>query len=311
MNDVNDVVAFAGAARTLPLIGREFVDEKRPRDEAGMVHTCEELLAKCEDLFRAEVCAIFLVRDGEAVLEAYRGYTHPYGTQIEFETLRKELRYKVSSPEDMAEDRFDGVTGWVASTGQEFSADSWEEIKCLGYHAGKPDRIKIWDDSRPFRCMFAVPLKLHGKTVGVLKVENKRDPEKRGVTFDDTDKHLMRTLADLFSSAIENIHYAPERKSELARQVKSPGDVGRAGLASLAARFDHSDMARVIERVPSQIETALEQEMPPIPAGPFRQVVLVGMGGSALPADIVNDAFADMLRVPVSVSRGYSLPPWL
>lgn len=79
-------------------------------------------------------------------------------------------------------------------------------------------------------------------------------------------------------------------------------------LSERAARFDHCDMATVIEGLPTQIEVALEQEMPPIPEGPFRQVVLVGLGGSALAADIVNDAFADKLRGPVTVSRHYNLP---
>jgi len=67
-------------------------------------------------------------------------------------------------------------------------------------------------------------------------------------------------------------------------------------------------MARVIERVPTQIEIALDQELPAIPRGPFHRVVVAGMGGSALPTDIVVDVFADKLRVPVVVCRTYNLP---
>lgn len=306
---MNGAVAFAEAAKTLPRIGREFLHAGPPRDAAGVTRACDELVKRCQQLFAAEVCAIFLVRHGEAVLEAYRGYTHPYGTPIPFQTLREELRYKVN-PSDAPEDgRFDGITGWVASTGNEFSADSWEEIKQHGCHAGKPDRIRIWDDSRPFRCMFAVPLKVHGKTLGVLKVENKRDPHRNDAKFDNVDKDLMRTLAHLFSMAIEDIYDAPEKATEFESALSPAAIDGSADLGALATRFDHCDMATVIERLPTHIEIALEQDIPRVSGGPFKRVVLTGLGGSALAADVVNDAFADALRVPISVSRSYSLPP--
>lgn len=304
---MNDALAFADAARTLGRIGREIVEEKYSRNET-LIQACEELLEKCQELFGAEVCAIFLVRNGEAVLEAHRGYTHPYGTPIPFETLRKELRYKITSPADAPGAQFDGITGWVASTGQEFSAESWDEIKGQRYHAGRPDRMKIWDDSKPFRCMFAVPLKLHDKTLGVLKVENKRDPQRHGATFDDTDKHLMRTLADLFSMAIENIYSPREMKTGHEWDLTIPATSPDIGMSERAARFDHCNMASVIEQLPTQIEVALEQEMPPIPEGPFRQIVLAGLGGSALAADIVNDAFVDVLHAPIIISRHYTVP---
>ena len=76
-------------------------------------------------------------------------------------------------------------------------------------------------------------------------------------------------------------------------------DSGDTGISERARKFDHCDMARVIEGFPTQIEVALAQELPTIPAGPFEQVILVGVGGSALPADVVNDALGDALRVPI------------
>jgi len=304
---VNDALVFADAASSLHRIGREIIEGKNSRNET-LIRACEELLEKCQELFRAEVCALFLVRDGQAVLEAHRGYTHPYGTPIPFETLRKELTYEITSPADAPDAKFDGITGWVASTGQEFSAESWDDIKGHGYHAGKPDRIKIWDDSRPFRCMFAVPLKVHGKTLGVLKVENKRDPQRPGTTFDDTDRDLMQRLADHFSTAIETLYAAPEVKAGREWDVTIPAISDDIGIGERARKFDHYNMAKVIEGLPTQIEVALEQEMPAIPEGPFNRVVLVGMGGSALAADIVNDAFVDVLHSPVTVSRHYTLP---
>ena len=79
-------------------------------------------------------------------------------------------------------------------------------------------------------------------------------------------------------------------------------------LASRAERLDHSGMANVIERTPIHIEIALQQELPAIPTGPFDQVIIAGMGGSVLPAELVIDAFSERIRVPLRVIRHYLLP---
>lgn len=40
----------------------------------------------------------------------------------------------------------------------------------------------------------------------------------------------------------------------------------------------------------------------------IRNIIIAGMGGSAIPAQIIKDAFS--LKIPLEISRGYSLPPW-
>jgi glucose/mannose-6-phosphate isomerase len=79
-------------------------------------------------------------------------------------------------------------------------------------------------------------------------------------------------------------------------------------LVDLAKRYDLSNMAAVIERTPVQIETALNESIPAAPGGPFNQVFVAGMGGSALPVDVIVDGFSDKLRVPVRAVRHYGLP---
>lgn len=79
-------------------------------------------------------------------------------------------------------------------------------------------------------------------------------------------------------------------------------------LEQLAQRHDHFNMARVIHRLPEQIDVALRDSLPALPKGPFDNVVVAGVGGSALPTDVLNDAFADQLRIPVRVWRHYGLP---
>jgi glucose/mannose-6-phosphate isomerase len=79
--------------------------------------------------------------------------------------------------------------------------------------------------------------------------------------------------------------------------------------ASLAQAHDRSNMKAVIEGVPAQIRTALAQSLPRVPEGPFDRAIIVGMGGSALPADVVREVFGDRLRAPLAIVRHYNLPP--
>lgn len=80
-----------------------------------------------------------------------------------------------------------------------------------------------------------------------------------------------------------------------------------ADFTALAAALDRSNMKAVIEGVPNQIRTALSQPLPRIPTGTFNRAVIVGMGGSALPADVVIAAFGGTFRVPVTVVRHYDV----
>lgn len=163
-----------------------------------------ELLRQCQSLFSAEVCAIFLVRGREVVLEGHIGYTKYDGTEIPFETLKKGMTYKFTPERDGAAEPFDGITGQVASTGKEFSIDDPGQRSDMKSHRGGPDLLKIWHpEKRPFRCMFTVPLKIGDNTIGALKVENKRDASGKEAVFDDVDKEVMRALANFFSIAVK------------------------------------------------------------------------------------------------------------
>ncbi len=90
-----------------------------------------------------------------------------------------------------------------------------------------------------------------------------------------------------------------------------------------AERLDRSRMDRVIAATGGQVRFALDD--PGFPARelgeraarrgrgeealPVGEVLVVGMGGSALPVDILNNALADRLPRPVGACRHYALPP--
>ncbi len=81
-------------------------------------------------------------------------------------------------------------------------------------------------------------------------------------------------------------------------------------------------MDRVIAATAGQIEFALDDPRFPTrellerdgsrgrpeEAGPVGEVLVVGMGGSALPVDILNDVLSDRLPGPIGACRHYELP---
>jgi len=79
------------------------------------------------------------------------------------------------------------------------------------------------------------------------------------------------------------------------------------------------DKDRMIERVrsfPSQMKDAWARggafaASLTAPASPPRQILVCGMGGSAIGGDMVRSYFGDALRVPLHVNRNYAVPPAL
>jgi glucose/mannose-6-phosphate isomerase len=78
--------------------------------------------------------------------------------------------------------------------------------------------------------------------------------------------------------------------------------------AALAQQHDHFQMATVMARLPEHIRIALEDPLPALRQTQFSQVVVCGLGGSALPCEVLMDAFADELTSPMRVWRTYGLP---
>jgi glucose/mannose-6-phosphate isomerase len=77
--------------------------------------------------------------------------------------------------------------------------------------------------------------------------------------------------------------------------------------------LDPQDMLGHIDRLPDQLEEAWKagQAFPlPSPAVPIRQVVIAGMGGSAIGGAILSAYAAPVSAAPITVWRDYLLPAW-
>jgi glucose/mannose-6-phosphate isomerase len=79
-------------------------------------------------------------------------------------------------------------------------------------------------------------------------------------------------------------------------------------LTALARQHDHFNMATVLARLPEHIQIALDDTLPALRQTRFSQVVVCGLGGSALPCEVLMDAFAGELTAPMRVWRTYGLP---
>jgi len=80
---------------------------------------------------------------------------------------------------------------------------------------------------------------------------------------------------------------------------------------AVLARYDVSGMAERVGRLASQVRQAWPQTRRltlPTAYHEASAVAVLGMGGSAIGADLVRGVFADRLRVPLLVIRDYVLP---
>jgi glucose/mannose-6-phosphate isomerase len=76
--------------------------------------------------------------------------------------------------------------------------------------------------------------------------------------------------------------------------------------------IDTQDMLAEIDGLPEQLQAAwgLGQELPLPPRDKIHQVIIAGMGGSAIGADLLAAYIAPYCPIPVVVHRNYDLPAW-
>ena len=80
---------------------------------------------------------------------------------------------------------------------------------------------------------------------------------------------------------------------------------------SQLARIDRQGMLGLVAAFPHQIEEAQQigqKAAIGVAQGPFRAVVVAGMGGSGVGGDFLRSVFADQVDVPIVTVRGYQLP---
>ncbi len=80
------------------------------------------------------------------------------------------------------------------------------------------------------------------------------------------------------------------------------------------AHHDPSGMRSLILNFPRQVEEAVaigEAAKIKFPISKIKNIVVSGLGGSAIGGDLLRSFLADEVRVPIAVSRNYSLPEYV
>lgn len=73
--------------------------------------------------------------------------------------------------------------------------------------------------------------------------------------------------------------------------------------------LDSMGMFRSVHELPDQCRRALGlATATPLPAGPFENIIVTGLGGSAIGGDLLRVYAAGCLDIPVVVNRNYTLP---
>jgi glucose/mannose-6-phosphate isomerase len=78
------------------------------------------------------------------------------------------------------------------------------------------------------------------------------------------------------------------------------------------AKLDSQNMLGEIDALPRQLQSAWELgQQQPLPDGKgITHVIISGMGGSAIGADLLAAYFSPVCKIPVVVHRDYGLPAW-
>jgi len=82
------------------------------------------------------------------------------------------------------------------------------------------------------------------------------------------------------------------------------------------SELDKANMIELLEEFPQKMRDALRlgEEFSisaPAPARSFENIVVLGMGGSAIGGNLLSDYLADELSIPIVVIRGYDIPKFV
>ena len=102
---------------------------------------------------------------------------------------------------------------------------------------------------------------------------------------------------------------------------KNKNDINILDLDKNFSELDKANMIELLEEFPQKMRDALrlgeEFSIPtnfltaPDSTRSFKNIVVLGMGGSAIGGDLLSDYLADELSIPIVVIRGYDIPKFI
>ena len=140
----------------------------------------------------------------------------------------------------------EGFTGSVAKYGKEHNIKSREELEKLVIDGKKVWRgaydKKQWPSgASEFRNLLALPLKIKGQILGVIKVENKL--EEYGNSFSQEDLATLKIIANVIALAIENT----QLHNKIEAQLKTISAKAAHRINNQAANYDGIELDLAME----------------------------------------------------------------
>lgn len=168
---------------------REIISEAAGRESFDDI--LQSLVTGCRKALSAAACSVFLPdwrADGRLALRADDGHVNSFVVRGDnFDWYGPEYTYEPH----------EGITGRVFQTGQAEWANSPREVNTSEGHAGKL-WARQWGDDRECQSIYVAPIKaLSGRTLGVLKVEDKlgRNGKPAGNHFTTWDAEVLEHVA--------------------------------------------------------------------------------------------------------------------
>ncbi|RME43800.1 MAG: PAS domain-containing protein [Caldilineae bacterium] len=164
-------------------IGRQITTLQEPQRILEMAATL------IQQKFNHHHVALFLIEEGVLVLKAVAGNYHPW------------------FPSGHTQKLSEGINGWVASHGEKIVANDVSR---------DPRYISFLGQYSITRAELCLPLKMGGKTLGVLDIQS---PHRHA--FKESDILAMETLADQIAIALENARLYALSREELEKQKET------------------------------------------------------------------------------------------
>lgn len=188
----------------------------------------ERVVGTLAELSKADACSIwFIDPDKKVRIKAARGYHERLlATSPDYQQALKFGRaedYCKDLPFPAEYSLGEGLTGRIARTG--------DPVRTTGAKRGqdqhpqwqgKYDKVQWPHGGHVCKCFLGAPLKIQDDTIGVVKVENKREPDgSLAQAFDEHDEEVLTILANVIALTIVNQRLAEERQKEAKEAWRS------------------------------------------------------------------------------------------
>lgn len=260
------ILEVLGAVASLAIDNARLFGEKYRETVLALHEMAQAIMGKgeLEDVARSVVGSIARIVNAEA---SSLFLHHPATKRL---VMRAAVGYHSSMVGQATYEIGEGITGWIAKTGEPFKAESTGQLRQHPAWCGKYDRLQ-WEQPNECRSFLGVPLRVGTNKVGVLKVENKRGTSARADTsFSPDDERILFALAGVVAVLIEDVRLRAEVLRERALREAVDHVAGETahsiGTALLPATTYQVILEERVKALPKAVRGNLEEPLEKIGA---------------------------------------------